>query len=146
MKFLSWNLRGFNNPQKEYALKQYIFQEKIDCVLIQETKMSSENFCKLVGFIWLGSTFLHVETKGDLGGIAIVWNPCSMKGVDIWKDKNFLLTDFQTSTKNQSLINIYATNTKAGRKDTYDLLGRIMDDQRDKWVMCMGDFNSPLYK
>ena len=69
-------------------------------MLIQETKMSSENFGKLVGFICLGAAFLHVDTKGASGAIATVWIPCSMKGVEVWKDKNFLITNFQTSTNN----------------------------------------------
>ena len=78
MKFLSWNMRGLNNPQKQYALKQIISQEKIDCVLIQETKMSSASFDKIASYIWLGAGYLHRDSDGASGGIATMWNSSSM--------------------------------------------------------------------
>ncbi len=132
MKFLSQNLRGLNNPQKQYALKRCIFQEKVDCVLIQETKMSSSNFSRLVGHIWLGVAFMHVDVDGASGGIATMWNPCSMIGFELWKDNNFLITEFQTSNERWGLINIYASNNKIGRKETYGKIERIMDIIREK--------------
>ena len=90
MKFLSWNVRGLNNPQKQYALKQIIFQEKIDYMLIQ--KMSCASFDKIAGYIWPGAGYLHMDADGASGGIATMWNLNSMKGYEVWKDKNSLLT------------------------------------------------------
>ena len=81
MKFLSWNLRGLNNPQKQYALKKCIFQEKVDCVLIQETKMSSANFDKIVSHVWQSDAYMHMDAKGALRGIATLSNPYSMMGL-----------------------------------------------------------------
>ena len=92
MKLLSWNIRGLNNPQKQYAIKLLIVQEKLDCVLIQETKMSSSSFDKIANYIWPGAGYIHRSLDGASGGIATMWNLNSMKGYEIWKDKNFVAT------------------------------------------------------
>ena len=68
-----------------------------------------------------------------------------MMGVEVWKDRNFIITDFQTSIQHWGLINIYASNSKVGRKETYDKMVRILETMKDKQLMCMGDFNTPLY-
>ena len=101
-------------------------------MLIQETKMSSSNFSRLVGHIWPGVAFMHVDVDGALGGIATMWNLCSMTGFELWKDKKFLIIEFQTSNERLGLINIYASNNKIGRKETYGKLERIMDTMKDK--------------
>ena len=142
MKFLSWNLRGLNNTQKQYALNQCIFQEKVDCVLIQETKMSSANFDRIVSHVWPGASYMHMDADGASGGISIMWNQCSMMGVEIWRDKNFIIIEFETSNQNWGLINIYASNNKVGRRETYGKMERIIETMKDKQLMCMGDFNT----
>ena len=63
----------------------------------------------------------------------------------VWKDRNFIIIDFQYSIHCWGLINIYASNRKLGRKETYDKLARITETMKDKKLMCMGDFNTPLY-
>lgn len=76
-------MRGLNNPQKQYALKQIISQEKIYYVLIQETKMSSASFVKIASYIWPGARYLHMDADGASGGIATMWNLNSMKGYEV---------------------------------------------------------------
>lgn len=58
MKFLSWNLRGLNSPQKKFLIKQYILEMKLDICLLQEVKMSYQTFATTAGKIWLGVAFL----------------------------------------------------------------------------------------
>ena len=40
---LSWNVRGFNNPQKREVCKNLLKEWKCDIVCFQETKLSSLN-------------------------------------------------------------------------------------------------------
>ena len=145
MKFLSWNLRGINNPQKQYALKQFIFQEKVDYVLIQETKMSCASFDKIASHIWPGAEYLHMDADGASGGIATMWDPNSMKGTKVWKEFFIIITNFQSSIQCWGLINIYASNSRLERKETYDKWVIIIETIKDEHLMCMGDFDSPLY-
>ena len=80
----------------------------------------------------LGPTFMHMDADGALVGISTMWNPCPMTGVEIWKDNFFIITEFQTSNKKWGLINIYASNNKVGRKETYGKLERILVTMKDK--------------
>ena len=75
---------------------------------------------------------MHSNVEGALGGISTMWNLSSMTGFELWKDKNVLITKFQTSNERWGLINIYASNNKIGRKETYEKLERIMDNIKDK--------------
>ena len=68
-----------------------------------------------------------------------------MMGVEVWRDKNFIITEFQTSNQHWGLINIYASNSKVGRKENYGNLVGILETMKDKQLKCMGDFNTPLY-
>lgn len=61
------------------------------------------------------------------------------------KDKNLLITEFQSKNESWGIINIYASNSRVERKGTYGKLERIMVIMKDKQIMCMGDFKTPLY-
>ena len=107
--------------------------------------MSSSNFSRLVGHIWPRTAFMHVGASRASGGISTMWNLCSMTGFELWKDTHFLITEFKTSDQRWGLINIYASNNKIGRKETYGKMEKITNTMKDKQMMCMGDFNTPLY-
>ena len=95
-------------------------------MLNQETKMSSANFDRIASHVWPKATYMHMDAEGASGGIATLWNPCSMTRVEVWRDRNFIITEFQTSIQHWGLINIYASNSKVGRKETYEKLVRIL--------------------
>ena len=88
---------------------------------------------------------MYSDVEGAFGGIATMWNPSSMTRFELWRDKNVLITEFQTSRESWGLVNIYAPNNKVRRKETYEKLERIMETMKEKQMMCMGDFNTPLY-
>jgi len=37
-------VRGFNSPQNQFIVKNYIYENKVDIILLQEVKMFEENF------------------------------------------------------------------------------------------------------
>ena len=41
MKNLSWNVRGVNNPEKRKVIKQFIRDQRVDLVCLQETKVQN---------------------------------------------------------------------------------------------------------
>ena len=92
--------------------------------------MSSLNFSSIVDHT--GLAFMHSYAEGASGGIATMWNPSSMTGFEVWKDKNVLLTEFQTSRESWGLFNIYAPNNKVGRKENYEKLERITNTMKEK--------------
>ena len=107
--------------------------------------MSCASFDKIASHIWLRPKYLHMDVDGASGGISTMWNPNSMNEIEVWKDNFFIIIDFHSSIQCWGLINIYAYNRKLGRKETYDKLVKILETMKDKKLMCMGDFNTPLY-
>ena len=107
--------------------------------------MSCASFDKITSHIWMGAEYLHMDVDGASRGIATMWNPNSMKGTEVWKDKFIIITDFHSSIQCWGSINSYASNSRLGRKETYDKLARITKTMKDRKLMCMGDFNTPLY-
>ena len=101
-------------------------------MLIQETKMSCASFDKIVGYIWPRAGYLHMDGDGASGGIATMWNLNSMKGDDFWKEKKFIITSFQSNRHCWRLINIYASNSRFGRKETYYKLARITKTMKEE--------------
>jgi exonuclease III len=47
MKLISWNVCGLNAPSKHRMLKKRITQEKVEIVMIQETKCDRETMGKI---------------------------------------------------------------------------------------------------
>ena len=47
MQVLSWNVRGYNTPNKHHLLKCCINKYKYELLLIQETKIDKENLTNL---------------------------------------------------------------------------------------------------
>ena len=43
IKILSWNVRGANNPEKRRVIKQFIRDQRVDLVCLQETKVQNMN-------------------------------------------------------------------------------------------------------
>ena len=53
--------------------------------------MSCASFDKIASHIWSGAEYLHMDEDGASGGISTMWNPNSMKGNKVWKEKKLLL-------------------------------------------------------
>ena len=48
MKVLSWNSRGLGHPSKVVALRDLIHNEKLDIMLIQETKQDQHEMRRII--------------------------------------------------------------------------------------------------
>ena len=59
--------------------------------------MSCASFDKIASHIWSSAVYLHMDVDGASGGISTMWNPNSMKGTKIWKDKFIIVTYFHSS-------------------------------------------------
>lgn len=75
MKIFSWNVRGLNGQTKQRLLKRKIQQEKLDLILVQETKCAN-NIIQIVNRK-LGRRLEHmnIDSQGWEGGLVTWWNP-----------------------------------------------------------------------
>lgn len=62
-------MRGLNNPQKKYVLKNCILEKKVDVLILKEVKITVVVFQKVVDYNWLGSYLFTNEAFGASGGI-----------------------------------------------------------------------------
>ena len=67
IKILSWNVRGANNPEKRRVIKQFIRDQRVDLVCLQETKVQNMNL-KLARSLGAGrfSVWLLLMLRGPL--------------------------------------------------------------------------------
>ena len=79
MKLISWNIRGCSNPRKWKAINRKIKQGSLDIMFLQETKCSFGGLAKIKDKIWKGSQVMAINAAGQSGGIAILWQPCSVE-------------------------------------------------------------------
>ena len=106
--------------------------------------MIEQIFTKVAKKIWLGVDFFHLKDDGASRGLAIMWNPNVLMGREVLKEKKFSISKFSNDRMVWNLVNIYAPNTRVGRGELWDKIGREMGVLKNKSLMCMGDFNTPL--
>lgn len=143
MIILSWNMRGLNSPQKQFALKQQFSNTRIDILLIQEVKMTMANLDSISGYIWPGAKYCYSEAEGASGGVATFWNPSVGKENFIHNSKYYLITEHKKDEGTWNVISMYAPNLRQGRCWLWEELSNFLSHSRKSF--CMGNFNSPLY-
>jgi exonuclease III len=70
MKITSWNIRGMNALSKQWMLKKRISMDKVDIVLLKETKCDEGNIKRITQRIWLGCEAKWIIVEGVSGGVA----------------------------------------------------------------------------
>lgn len=144
MKIISWNIRGLNNPHKHDILKNMIRDNRIDILVIQETKMLK---VKVEGLpIFRVGKIIGNDSKGASGGMAIFWINRWIQGDLISQNINMMIVRFTNSKDGfiWVLTNVYAPNSKWGRKALWEEISnqrKLFDNEN--WIV-MGDFNTPL--
>ena len=69
MKFISWNIKGLNNPHKKDIMKNKIRDNKLDILLIQDTKILKDKVEGLLVF-W-GGKIIGNDFDGASGGMEV---------------------------------------------------------------------------
>jgi hypothetical protein len=75
MKIITWNIRGLNGRSKQRILRDCISVENPDILLLQETKCVRAEAETIFHRSWRGCDFIHTDSAGASGGLAILWNP-----------------------------------------------------------------------
>ena len=84
MKIISFNCRGLVGPHKRSALQRVVELDQPKIILLQETLGEGlEMKTKLES--WFGGwCFETLDVRGRSGSLAIGWNPCSVKVLNVW--------------------------------------------------------------
>jgi exonuclease III len=96
MKILTWNIRGLNGRSKQRTLRECIKVENPDLLLLQETKCAGAEAEIIFQRIWRDCNFISTDAAGASGGLAILWNPASIRVYNPFSTVGTLTASFQS--------------------------------------------------
>ena len=84
MKIISWNTRGLSFIEKRKVMKDFLWLENPDVVLLQETKRESYDM-RFVGSVWKvkNKRWAVLPTSRASGGVVIFWDALRFKYLEV---------------------------------------------------------------
>jgi len=109
MKFISFNCRGLASTPKKLALKRLFEVENPDIIFLQETLGSEEDCIRALASVGTKWKFIASDVMGRSEGLALGYNPISIRLESSWGGQGFLGADIFCSDLGCLLriINIY---------------------------------------
>lgn len=142
MKFISWNVRGLNNPLKQKEISKMVVRLKLSIICLVETRVQQENSKKIVDSMLPGWNFFHNYSKHLLGKVWICWDPsiASLSLVDV--HAQVLTCMVQHGNKRWFLSAVYGANQRPNRRSLWLRLNAIRSNLGSvPWILA-GDFNA----
>ncbi len=85
-RFISWNVRGLNDPGKCSSVFTLIRNARCSVACFQETKLTSISGSKLRSFCGFALTdFRSLDASGTRGGLLTAWNPTLFVCLADWR-------------------------------------------------------------
>ena len=75
LRFISWNVRGINNPQKREVVRHLLREWRCDIVCLQETKLACIDL-RMVRSLWGNQhvDWVALDAINTAGGILLMWD------------------------------------------------------------------------
>jgi exonuclease III len=143
MKIISWNIRGLNGRSKQKSLRDLIFAEKPDVLLLQETKCSNEDINKLLPHCWKQGEAVSIAATGTAGGLAVLWNPATVRLENFTTTRWSITTDYRLigSNKPGHITNVYGPANPREKQAFLRSLDYLYSLLRHKHWTIGGDYN-----
>ncbi|XP_059070202.1 uncharacterized protein LOC131859930 [Cryptomeria japonica] len=146
MKFLIWNVRGCNAPDKRHLIKRGFDQAKPEVICIQETKLGREVAACIFGVRqrWSGH---FVDSDGASGGLGIMWNPLVVQVDVVSSSKHWQVVKVISKTMNFScfIFNVYGSTLAVDKCRLWENNSKHLEEVRSSLAIVAGDFNATLY-
>jgi len=109
LKWLSFNCRGMASASKKLALHRLFNTNFVDIIMLQETLGDVDLITRSLESLKLGWHFYSLDAMGRSGGLAIGYNPCTIKVISSWGGLGFIGMDIFLTELGMDLwiINIY---------------------------------------
>ncbi len=145
-RFLSWNVRGLNDPAKCATVKALVRNSKCGAVCFQETKLSSASNGKQSSFCGpVLRDFRALDANGTRGGLLTAWNPTLFDCTHFWVASYSLNVVLQRKADGTVFLisNIYGPTCPARKAEFFLELSSISSQAPANWAL-LGDFNTIL--
>ena len=142
-KFMSWNVKGVNNPVKRQKIISHLQQLKVDVAFLQETHLCNANASSLKRG-WVGQVF-HSKFNAKARGTAILINKnISFRSQEVVSDPNgrYIIVAGQLFANPVILVNLYAPN--CNDSNFFEKLFLTIPKIDNGYLIIGGDFNLVL--
>lgn len=108
MKCLSFNCRGLASAPKKLAIQRLFEIEQPDIILLQETLGSAEDISHCLHTLAPRWKFLAMDASGRSGGLALGYNPRSIRIDSSWGGQGFMGLDIFAADLGQAfcIVNV----------------------------------------
>jgi len=145
----SFNIRGLGGRIKKRKVCEFISANHLDCVLHQETKLSTV-FEALCHYLWSNSfcNYNFTPTVGNSGGILSIW--CSSRGRPVFSFSGpgfvGVCLEWGVLRHRCFIVNVYSKCSLAMKRLMWEKLLEVKSSLRgDLWCVA-GDFKSVLHE
>ena len=143
----AWNMRGFNMPRKQKAVRHWVTAAKLSFGCLLETRVQEENFTKVFDATFPGWSCLHNYSSHRLGRIWVCWSDAveivpvstSAQMITVWVRYKATGDTFLCSF-------VYASNCMIERRELWremETIAETVVGDVNAWII-QGDFNVAL--
>lgn len=142
-KIVSWNVRGLNEANKRFRIKNLLREWRVDIVFLQETKLKSVSR-RLIGSIWscTYADWAYLASNGASGGIHVMWDKRVVEKMEEFVGEYIVACSFKSVAYNfvWAFAGLYGSNVDNDRHFLWEELAGLHSWWELHWCIG-GDFN-----
>lgn len=143
----AWNMRGFNQPHKQKAVRHWVKASKLSIGCLLETKVKVENFQKVFDATFPGWSYLHNYSHHRLGRIWVCWSD-DVEAVPVFTSAQMITIWLRYKSSGDTFLCsfVYASNCAIERRQLWremEWLSSTVAGTQNPWIVH-GDFNVAL--
>ncbi|KAB5573251.1 hypothetical protein DKX38_000445 [Salix brachista] len=143
----SWNVRGLNSPQKQFAVCSWLKHHNIDIFGLLETRILPNNLdnvqAKILPLNWSAISNIHT---GTLCRISVGWNPkfCHLQSIDT--SAQWITSEVHNHPRlaGTRVTFVYGSNSPVERRTLWQYIKATSEANKNNPWIILGDFNVVL--
>lgn len=142
--FACWNIRGFNMPQKQREVRNFVRKYDLELVGIVDTRIQEHKVQTVLNSCLPGWILEHNYQYAEAGKIWVCWRTSIGMVTCIDKDEQCVTVEVTNNMSERYVVTVvYASTDVTKRRDLWNKLINLACNIRVPW-MVLGDFNSIL--